>query len=820
MKQSRLAAWSVGAPGLLAWAMLIALPLLALYVAAAWPTQADVSADRLRLTLQSFGLAGAIAGGAVLLGYVPGRLLGTAVRRRRLLTILMLSPLLLPSYVLYYAWTLLLSPTTSLGQYLSVNPDIAQVVGRVTSSMVMVLWYWPLAAVIIAQGWRTIDPEFLNLARLDAGPVRRFLKVTLPLLSRSIGLALAVCFVLSLSEYTAFHLSASQTLGTELAVVYQQTGSDASVARAAWPLVVLSAIVGVMLWRKTRDWSTQPALTVPAPARGLWRWIVLAVLVMLSVVLPLAWLVMNVTDLAPFRQYWQLHSDDLAWSLQTSVVSAALALTIAGGALAIEGAGGAGRWLSGLMHATILLALFLPGSLIAVSIIRLEGLLHVPASLSQGWLVVSAGQAARFAGVALIILRLALEAKDRHLAELAGVDGASLAQTWWHVHLPRLWPVPLAAFALIVMFSMTELPATVILLPAGVPNFAMRLLNQMHYAADRQVVASCLMLVLVYAVLALAPILLLRLARVRASAAVALCLLLAVSLTGCSSSPGSDGRPEVLSAFGKTGKGPGEFIYPRGIDLARDGTLFVVDKTGRVQHLTRDGQSLGAIQMPQTDAGKPVGVTVGPDGNLYVADTHYHRIIVYSPDGRIVRQWGESGQGDGQFIYPVDVAFADGRVLVAEYGGNDRISVFSTEGKFLYSFGAFGSGEGQFSRPSALCVDPKAQRLYVADACNHRIAVYDLKGTLRGYFGSPGQQKGQLRYPYGLSLLPDGTLVVCEFGNNRVQLFSPEGKSLAVYGSAGREMGQLAYPWGVVVDAQRRAYVVDAGSDRIQVWQL
>ncbi len=37
--------------------------------------------------------------------------------------------------------------------------------------------------------------------------------------------------------------------------------------------------------------------------------------------------------------------------------------------------------------------------------------------------------------------------------------------------------------------------------------------------------------------------------------------------------------------MGSTGAGQGEFIYPRAIDVAPDGTIWVVDKTARVQHL-------------------------------------------------------------------------------------------------------------------------------------------------------------------------------------------------------------------------------------------
>ncbi|KPK80754.1 MAG: hypothetical protein AMJ81_11420 [Phycisphaerae bacterium SM23_33] len=304
-----------------------------------------------------------------------------------------------------------------------------------------------------------------------------------------------------------------------------------------------------------------------------------------------------------------------------------------------------------------------------------------------------------------------------------------------------------------------------------------------------------------------------------AASIVVLALGLSLHLAGCDSTPA--GQVEVLASIGKTGRGPCEFIYPRAIDLAADGTLWVVDKTGRLQHIGPDGSFISVIRMPEIEAGKPTGLSIGPDGNVWVADTHYHRVMVFSPAGELVRQFGRFGQGPGCFIYPTDVAFADdGRVFVSEYGGNDRVSVFSPQGKFLHSFGSPGSGRGQFSRPAALAVDQKRRRLYVADAVNHRIAIYDLRGGLLGYIGAAGKGPGELRYPYDLALTADGSLVVCEYGNNRLQVFAPDGASRGTYGGPGRQLGQLAYPWGVAVDDKGTAYVVDAGNNRLQVWRL
>ena len=68
--------------------------------------------------------------------------------------------------------------------------------------------------------------------------------------------------------------------------------------------------------------------------------------------------------------------------------------------------------------------------------------------------------------------------------------------------------------------------------------------------------------------------------------------------------------------------------------------------------------------MLQIEAGKPVGLSFAPDGNLYVADTHYHRVVVFTPAGKLIHQFGSFGETDGCFIYPTDVAFAgDGRIL-------------------------------------------------------------------------------------------------------------------------------------------------------------
>ena len=832
----------LSAVSLALWAVIIFLPLVVLFAGAVFSLPELRFGDTVFACLcRSFVLAAVIGAVAVLLGYTPARLLGTRSKGQCLLLLLLLMPLVLPRYLFYYAWTLLLSPTTHLGTYLAGRGELARLVHGFASCSVLVLWYWPLAALVLAQGWRNIDRQIWDCASLDAGRTRIFTRITLPLLGRPMLLAFGICFVLSLSEFATFHLAGVRTVGTELAVLYQQTGSDSAVAVAASPIAAAALVVSVLLARKSRSWALPAA--APGPVRfesQRWWWCCLFALVAVSLVVPVGLLLINITQARPFVDFLTLHLDGLLWSLAIAVVASIMAHLIAFAGLPWRrtdrslfqpgprdpnvpvGSRGSywRRCLSYTARITIFLAMFIPASLVAVSLLRMLALCKLPASFRQGWYIVSAGQAARFAGVVLIIFVLARSSHIRQLTEMASVDGASNWAVWRHVHLPRTWPLFVGSFFLVVMLSVTELSATMVLLPAGLPNFAQRLLNQMHYLREQSVIASCLILTVMFLIMAIIVVLLMR--TVRTYWQVLLLVITAgIFLTGCDDKTGLTAPDYVLGAFGRTGRGRSEFMYPRALDVAKDGSLFVVDKTGRIQHLTKEGQFLDAIKMPLVEAGKPTGVSVGPNGNLYVADTHYYRVVVFSPDGELIDQFGRYGEEPGCFIYPTDVALAeDGRIFVSEYGGNDRVSVFDRQKQLLYCFGTCGSGEGQFARPSALCIDQSRKRLYVADACNHRIAIYDLDGKLIGYIGSVGQAAGRLRYPYDLALLSDGTLVVCEYGNNRLQLFSPEGKSLAVYGGPGRQLGQLAYPWGVAVGAGRRAFVVDAGNNRIQIWRL
>jgi len=269
--------------------------------------------------------------------------------------------------------------------------------------------------------------------------------------------------------------------------------------------------------------------------------------------------------------------------------------------------------------------------------------------------------------------------------------------------------------------------------------------------------------------------------------------------------------------FGGVGLGDGRFSYPRAIAAEANGSVFVVDKSGRVQRFAANGAFEHGWRTPESDAGKPVGITVHPDGRLFVADTHYHRVLVYDRDGQFLTSFGREGTGDGEFGLPTDVAIdAQGNLYVGEYYGNDRITKWTPDLQFVKVLSPSLIDDKNLVRPTGLIVDDE-QTLWFADSCHHRLIRLSLEGDVLKVFGTLGREPGQMRYPYDISLSPERTLLVCEYGGDRLQWFSKDGRSLRTWGRSGRKSGELSGPWGAAYGSGGRVYVVDSINNRVQV---
>jgi len=307
---------------------------------------------------------------------------------------------------------------------------------------------------------------------------------------------------------------------------------------------------------------------------------------------------------------------------------------------------------------------------------------------------------------------------------------------------------------------------------------------------------------------------------------------LVTGTSGCLGPSGpQNGRLEAV--WGRRGRSPGRLNKPRAIAIDKDDLLYIVDFTPRIQVFTGDGKFVRGWQPLVSTNGRPSGLAFDNDGNLLVADTHYFRVLTYTPHGKLLADrtiGGTCGVGDGEFQFVTDAAQdSQGNYYVSQYGNFDRIQKFSPARKFLLSWGSHGSEPAQFLRPQKLVVD-RTGLVWVTDACNHRVQVFDTasgQAKLVKTWGEPGTAPGQLRYPYDILLdnaalagQADGCVYLCEFGNHRVQKFTTAGEFLGLWGENGRGEGQLSQPWGIARDSQDRMFVLDSYNHRVQRFRL
>ncbi len=287
---------------------------------------------------------------------------------------------------------------------------------------------------------------------------------------------------------------------------------------------------------------------------------------------------------------------------------------------------------------------------------------------------------------------------------------------------------------------------------------------------------------------------------------------------------------QLLLAWGKNGSEPGEFNVPIGIALGPDGEVFVSDHhNNRVQRFTPEGRFLGQFPV----APGPGGIAVDRAGLVYVAPLMEHKICVYSRDGALLREWGQHGTEDGQFDQPGGIAVApDGTIYVADQV-NRLIQRFTPEGRLLNKWGEYGDKPGQFDGrapkagrvggPNFVAVDPEGC-VYTTEAALGRVQKFTAEGQPLLAFGSNSTEPGGFG---GRPKNLPGPVAVCidrshriwvSATNNRVQRFSARGEFLDGVTSLapGNEPGQFSTPHGVAIDRQGNLYVCDTHNCRIQ----
>ena len=200
--------------------------------------------------------------------------------------------------------------------------------------------------------------------------------------------------------------------------------------------------------------------------------------------------------------------------------------------------------------------------------------------------------------------------------------------------------------------------------------------------------------------------------------------------------PGQLLQVDPILKFDSTGKlvahfGAGMLVAPHGIYVDKKGDIWVTDYQDNAPAPARGGGRGAGAARGATEAGGRAAAPAGPRPGATIG----HQVIEFSPEGKVLMTLGTKGGAadPGYFYAPNDVIVAPNGDIFVSCGhgqGPNKIYKFSKDGKLIKTWGETGTGPGQFDQPHSLAFDSKGL-LYVADRNNNRIQVFDQDGNYK-----------------------------------------------------------------------------------------
>ena len=197
------------------------------------------------------------------------------------------------------------------------------------------------------------------------------------------------------------------------------------------------------------------------------------------------------------------------------------------------------------------------------------------------------------------------------------------------------------------------------------------------------------------------------------------------------------------------------------------------------------GESFGLISRVATDS----------KNQLYVFQRKDPAMLVFDAEGRYLRSWGT-----GLFRRAHGLRIVDDVAYITDQLDNVAL-VYTLDGRLIREIGTRGQASdtgcedwrilpkraaGPFNHPTEMMPGPNGD-LYVTDGYrNSRVHRFSPEGQLRQSWGQPGKTApGEFHLPHSLTIAPDGTLYVCDRANARVQIFTPDGQAIGQWTGMG-----------------------------------
>jgi DNA-binding beta-propeller fold protein YncE len=192
------------------------------------------------------------------------------------------------------------------------------------------------------------------------------------------------------------------------------------------------------------------------------------------------------------------------------------------------------------------------------------------------------------------------------------------------------------------------------------------------------------------------------------------------------------------------------------------GNIVVLDPQGTVEDV------ITPQVVPGEDDLRPIGIDIGPNGDIFLSDADNHRVLHLDAVGQEVAAMGSGVRDSGQYGFNTPGGLSldsTGNLYVVDML-NYEVKKYSPTGQFLLSAGEAGDTEGTFSRPKGVAVDSDG-RIFVSDTLLVAVEVFGADGSYLGFVGrrDPEDKESAPLFaaPHGLKVIGDTLYVMDRF---------------------------------------------------------
>ncbi len=274
----------------------------------------------------------------------------------------------------------------------------------------------------------------------------------------------------------------------------------------------------------------------------------------------------------------------------------------------------------------------------------------------------------------------------------------------------------------------------------------------------------------------------------------------------------TEGYSHLSSLYGK---GPDRLNRPTEVTVDAKGNIYVADSfKHRIVVFDSSGVFVRTIGSPANVDGAlkfPSSVRVDDRGRVYVTSSEPGKVVIFGADGSVIRSV--------DVPEPLTLAIADDRLYVATASG---ILIGDLDGNQIGQLSERGKEPGMIDRPTGIAVDDDGT-IYIADSLNYRFQAIDAKGEVKWSTGAgpdPAKAVVDRDRTYGLpssiTIGSDDLLYAIDAFNGMIVVLNKDGEHLAEYGQWGRQDGQFYYPTGIAQVSPERFVIADTFNDRLQ----